>query len=326
MRALIFGVEPEPQPKPDTDNRLLKALSRTPVKLVEMDDPGFIHPDWVVTKPRLTGICGSESKQIFFDYASFTSKDRGSGDNSDNPMKNFVSFPHVMGHEVVADVVAVGPEAEGLEVGDRVVLNPWLTCGPRGIDADVPRVRGGRPEPVLVVRQGRPRAGDPHRDVQGRARRLRRADARARLDAVQDPRLDQRRAGGVRRPVRGVAARHHPPPAAAGQQGARLRRRRARHVRGRDPARAVPGRRGDGRRAVRRAAEARRVARREDGRARAARGADRERSRRGRAACCSRPTGCRWRSPAASTSSTTRSARRRRSRSARACCGRAARW
>ena len=140
MRALIFGVEPEPQPKPDTDNRLLKALSRTPAKLVDMDDPGFLGPDWVVTKPRLTGICGSESKQIFFDYASFTSKDRGSGDNRDNPMKNFVSFPHVMGHEVVADVVALGPEAEGLEVGDRVVLNPWLTCGPRGVEPHLPGV------------------------------------------------------------------------------------------------------------------------------------------------------------------------------------------
>ncbi|MGZ7016757.1 MAG: zinc-dependent alcohol dehydrogenase [Acidimicrobiia bacterium] len=143
MRALIFGVEPEPQPKPDTDNRLLRALARTPVRLVEMDDPGFLRPDWVVTKPRLTGICGSESKQVFFDYASYTSKDRGSGDNRDNPMKNFVSFPHVMGHEVVADVVALGPEAEGLEVGDRVVLNPWLTCGPRGIDPVCPACVAG---------------------------------------------------------------------------------------------------------------------------------------------------------------------------------------
>src|SRR3954452_117468 len=143
MRALIFGVEPEPQPKPDTDNRLLKALSRTPAKLVEMDDPGFIKPDWVITKPRLTGICGSESKQIFFDYASFTSKERGAGATQDNPMKNFVSFPHVMGHEVVADVVAVGPQAEGLEVGDRVVLNPWLSCGPRGIDPICPACMNG---------------------------------------------------------------------------------------------------------------------------------------------------------------------------------------
>ncbi len=143
MRALIFGVEPEPQPTPETDNRLLRALARTPAKLVEIDEPGFIHPDWVVTRPRLTGICGSESKQVFFDYASSTSKDRGAGDNQDNPMKNFVSFPHVMGHEVVADVVAVGPEAQGLEVGDRVVLNPWLTCGPRGIDPMCPACVAG---------------------------------------------------------------------------------------------------------------------------------------------------------------------------------------
>ena len=46
----------------------------------------------------------------------------------DNPMKGFFSLPQVLGHEVVADVVALGPEAEGLDVGDRVVLNPWLSC------------------------------------------------------------------------------------------------------------------------------------------------------------------------------------------------------
>jgi threonine dehydrogenase-like Zn-dependent dehydrogenase len=30
-------------------------------------------------------------------------------------------------------VVELGPEASGLEVGQRVLLNPWLTCGPRGV-------------------------------------------------------------------------------------------------------------------------------------------------------------------------------------------------
>jgi threonine dehydrogenase-like Zn-dependent dehydrogenase len=44
-----------------------------------------------------------------------------------------VSTPHVMGQEVIAEVVAVGPEAEGLEPGDRVALNPWLTCVTRGV-------------------------------------------------------------------------------------------------------------------------------------------------------------------------------------------------
>ena len=143
MRALIFGVEPEPQERVETDNRLLRALQKAPMRLVEMDDPGFLGSDWVITKPRLTGICGSESKQVFFDYASFTSPDRASGGFADNPMKNFVSFPHVMGHEVVADVVALGPDAVGLEVGDRVVLNPWLTCGPRGIDPLCPACSAG---------------------------------------------------------------------------------------------------------------------------------------------------------------------------------------
>jgi threonine dehydrogenase-like Zn-dependent dehydrogenase len=49
-------------------------------------------------------------------------------------MAAFCSFPQVVGHEVVADVVAMGPAARGLEVGQRVVLNPWLSCGPRGVD------------------------------------------------------------------------------------------------------------------------------------------------------------------------------------------------
>jgi len=143
MRALLFGTTPESVPPPETDNRNLKMLASAPMGIVDMDDPGFLRPDWVVTKPRLTGICGSESKQVFFDYASFTDPDRAGKGFADNPMKNFVSFPHVMGHEVVADVVGLGPEAEGLEVGDRVALNPWLTCGPRGVAEHCPACVAG---------------------------------------------------------------------------------------------------------------------------------------------------------------------------------------
>src|SRR5438132_620285 len=38
------------------------------MKLVDVDDPPFLGPDWVVTRPRLTGICGSDSKQVFMDF------------------------------------------------------------------------------------------------------------------------------------------------------------------------------------------------------------------------------------------------------------------
>jgi threonine dehydrogenase-like Zn-dependent dehydrogenase len=129
MKALLYGVRPEPIPEdapaPDPAHPLLDGLARTPMRLVEMDDPGFLLPDWVITKPRVTGICGSDAKQVFMDW--------GDVRTADNPMKEFFSLPQVLGHEVVADVVALGPEASDIEVGDRVVLNPWLSCAPRGV-------------------------------------------------------------------------------------------------------------------------------------------------------------------------------------------------
>ncbi|MER3452529.1 MAG: oxidoreductase [Chloroflexota bacterium] len=134
MRALVFGIDPEPVPVPETDNPLLRALARTPMRLTEWPDPPFLLPDWVVLRPRLTGICGSDAKQVFFDWGEV---------GADNPMIDFSSFPQILGHEVVADVVALGPEAEGLTVGDRVVLNPWLSCGPRGVSPPCPSCEHG---------------------------------------------------------------------------------------------------------------------------------------------------------------------------------------
>jgi threonine dehydrogenase-like Zn-dependent dehydrogenase len=124
MKALVFGVQPEPYDVPDDANPLLRNLSATPVALQEIDAPHLFAPDWIVTRPLLTGICGSDSKQILLDF--------GEGD-SDNAMSGLCSFPQVMGHEVVAEVVELGSQARGLDVGQRVVLNPWLSCAPRGI-------------------------------------------------------------------------------------------------------------------------------------------------------------------------------------------------
>ncbi len=124
MRALLFGTPPEAIEPPANANTLQIALARTPMSLRDVPDPEFLLPDWVVAKPRITGICGSDSKQVFMDWGAM---------DLDNPMVDFSSFPHILGHEVVADVVALGPESEGLELGQRVVLNPWLSCAPRGV-------------------------------------------------------------------------------------------------------------------------------------------------------------------------------------------------
>jgi threonine dehydrogenase-like Zn-dependent dehydrogenase len=134
MKALVFGVEHEPYEVPAGANQLVQNLAKTPVALKEIPDARPLRPDWVVTRPRLTGICGSDSKQILLDFGE---------SDMDNAMSGFCSFPQVMGHEVVADVVELGPEARGLEVGQRVVLNPWLSCGPRGIEPPCPSCQAG---------------------------------------------------------------------------------------------------------------------------------------------------------------------------------------
>jgi threonine dehydrogenase-like Zn-dependent dehydrogenase len=125
VRALVYGVQGDPVEPPPDATPLEVALAQTPMRLEEdWPDPGFLLPDWVVTRPLLTGICGSDAKQVFMDFGEML---------AGNPMVEFFSLPQVLGHEVVAEVVELGPEAEGVEVGDRVVLNPWLSCVPRGV-------------------------------------------------------------------------------------------------------------------------------------------------------------------------------------------------
>ena len=132
MRALVFGVEPESWTPPPDANQLVQNLALTPVRLTEIEDARPLRPDWAVVRPRMTGICGSDSKQILMDFGL---------DEMDNAMGGLCSFPQVLGHELVGDVVALGPEAEGVSVGDRVVLNPWLKLCAPGDRSGVPGVR-----------------------------------------------------------------------------------------------------------------------------------------------------------------------------------------
>ncbi len=135
MKALVFGARPDrSEPRPVPTDELEEHLCSLPFGLHELDDARPIRPDWVVTRPILSGVCGSDAKLVLGDF------DDG---DIDNPMAAFSSLPHVPGHEVVAEVVALGPEARGVEVGQRVVLNPWLSCAPRGVEPLCPPCRAG---------------------------------------------------------------------------------------------------------------------------------------------------------------------------------------
>jgi threonine dehydrogenase-like Zn-dependent dehydrogenase len=134
MKALVFGgnaTEAVPDPGPDAP-RLVRHLATTPMALTEVPDPELRGPDWAVLRTRLTGICGSDVKQVLMDFEG----------PADSPMTAFISFPQILGHEVVATVLDAGPDA-GVEVGQRVVLNPWLSCAVRGIDPVCPACEAG---------------------------------------------------------------------------------------------------------------------------------------------------------------------------------------
>ena len=40
-----------------------------------------------------------------------------------------IKLPLTMGHENVGEVVAFGPDAKGVKVGDVRLVNPWMGCG-----------------------------------------------------------------------------------------------------------------------------------------------------------------------------------------------------
>lgn len=100
-------------------NAFLGKLS--PVQLREIDDPSLPASDWAVADTRLCGLCGSDYKQVFMHGTV------------DNPMTAMISWPQVLGHEAVGVISQIGAGVKDLKVGQRVVLNPWLSCAARGL-------------------------------------------------------------------------------------------------------------------------------------------------------------------------------------------------
>ena len=94
-----------------------------PVRLEDVPELPLPARDWVRVRTTFSGLCGSDVKQILLNGSR------------DNPLTALVSFPHVLGHEVVG---------RRLDTGERVVLNPWLSCVPRGIDPVCSACAAGR--------------------------------------------------------------------------------------------------------------------------------------------------------------------------------------
>lgn len=126
MRALVFNMH---MPRIVTA-RILGTLHDSffmrpysPLTFSEVPEPKLLGDDWVIVRTSLTGICGSDVKQVFLNG------------EMDNPITAVISFPHVLGHESVGVISEVGPKVKHRRVGERVAVNPWLSCAARAIEA-----------------------------------------------------------------------------------------------------------------------------------------------------------------------------------------------
>jgi threonine dehydrogenase-like Zn-dependent dehydrogenase len=89
-----------------------------PLRLVTREEPRLPDAGWVRVRPRLSGICGSDLATLSGQSSLYFSP--------------LVSMPFTPGHEVVGELLDEGP---GLATGQRVVLDPVLSCAPRGLPA-----------------------------------------------------------------------------------------------------------------------------------------------------------------------------------------------
>ena len=86
------------------------AVEKPHVLVLREEAPLKPGPGEILVRVRRAGICGSDL-HIF---------------HGSNP---FAKYPRIVGHEFGGEVEAVGPDVDGLAVGDHVVADPVVSCG-----------------------------------------------------------------------------------------------------------------------------------------------------------------------------------------------------
>ncbi|WP_126427071.1 zinc-dependent alcohol dehydrogenase [Brevibacillus marinus] len=99
------------------------------LRFQNVDDPALPNDQWVKIRVTYGGICGSDMNLIYLHDSPSTSP--------------FASFPFTIGHEAVGKISETGAAVTGLRIGDRVVVDPILSCAARGL-----------PDPCEACRRG----------------------------------------------------------------------------------------------------------------------------------------------------------------------------
>lgn len=99
------------------------------LRYIKGSEPELPGEDWVKIRVTYGGICGSDMNLIFL---------------HDSPsVSPLTSFPFTVGHEVAGRVAETGRDVRDLHAGERVAVNPLLSCAARGFSEPCPACRRG---------------------------------------------------------------------------------------------------------------------------------------------------------------------------------------
>jgi threonine dehydrogenase-like Zn-dependent dehydrogenase len=169
MRALSFDISVPRYLLTRTTKRWTNLAVHGPgsgLRLRSLPEPRIPGPGWTRLEVLAAGICGTDLHTLAFSHSP--------------SLEPFSSFPAVLGHEILAQVVEVGPGVDRVEVGQRVAVDPLVSCTVRGFapEAACPSCAAGAPgtcdnsaEPGALQIGGRPISRGTtigsHRDLPG---------------------------------------------------------------------------------------------------------------------------------------------------------------
>ena len=134
MKALQFDFHPLRYGATLLLGRLSRAAYWGPLSCLryrDVPEPPLPGDDWVRVRTWYAGICGSDLNLILL--------------RESPSLSPYSSFPFTLGHENVGVVEETGPAVSDLRVGQRVVVDPPLTCAPRGFTEPCPACARGDP-------------------------------------------------------------------------------------------------------------------------------------------------------------------------------------
>jgi threonine dehydrogenase-like Zn-dependent dehydrogenase len=110
------------------------------LELTDIPHPVLLSPDWVRIRTIMSGISDLDVGLL-------------SGGNP-GALGSVMSFPFVPGNENLGIVIEAGDNVEGIEIGQRVIVNPVLSCEPRAVDPVCTSCAAGYPSRCRNFAQG----------------------------------------------------------------------------------------------------------------------------------------------------------------------------